>query len=313
MTNKRQSQTITMHPVVGCLVKAEDFLGKGREWEARSSNPASLSKQKDFLELCLKDGIKDLSKFSENEFESIASLNASDINSFLKERGFNIELDPFDPKEGFATATVLKVLLEWVTKGTVSDIYFENKKYPAVSLKEDGNYISYHRIDGHNHPVLGILAKNGDYVYMSVSDEMLSDFELLKFVSKLSKDKHESHCFDFKNAQFPMITYDEKIDISWICKMKTFADKDAHENFAGSPMGIAQAKQQTKFRMNEIGAKVESAAAMSIMKCASIPRQKLPLIIDKPFVLWIERKGVSFPYFAAYFAEDSWKKPNSLE
>ena len=35
-------------------------------------------------------------------------------------------------------------------------------------------------------------------------------------------------------------------------------------------------------------------------------------IINEPFYLWIMRKGVMLPIFAAYFDEESWKAPNKL-
>jgi hypothetical protein len=73
---------------------------------------------------------------------------------------------------------------------------------------------------------------------------------------------------------------------------------------------IGQALQQTKFRMNEKGAKVESAVAMSLNRGMAVEPE--PYVIDRPFVLWIERPGMAIPFFAAVLCEDVWREPKEL-
>jgi hypothetical protein len=75
---------------------------------------------------------------------------------------------------------------------------------------------------------------------------------------------------------------------------------------------IKQAKQQTKFKMNHIGAKAESAAAFGFaFECCSMP--KPDLVIDKPFYAWMTRKGLDVPYFAGYIDTSDWKDPGELK
>ncbi len=105
---------------------------------------------------------------------------------------------------------------------------------------------------------------------------------------------------------FPMIEYNEVVDISWIRGMAARVPD-------GLPWYISQALQQTKFRMNEIGVKVESAVAMGMrLGYCPGPPPKPDLIIDKPFLLWISRPGMSHPLFIGYFVEKDWKRPEKL-
>jgi serine protease inhibitor len=64
--------------------------------------------------------------------------------------------------------------------------------------------------------------------------------------------------------------------------------------------------------MNEEGARAESAAAMGF-KYAAAAIGPPPYVIDRPFILWMEKEGVTMPLFVGVFAEDSWKDPRSLE
>jgi hypothetical protein len=50
------------------------------------------------------------------------------------------------------------------------------------------------------------------------------------------------------------------------------------------------------------------AVAMSFRKCVAFKTEQ-PYVIDRPFVLWIERKGMTIPFFAAVLSEDVWREP----
>ncbi len=50
------------------------------------------------------------------DIESIASRDADEINTFLRQRGFRIELKPFDPSS-FGVACILDLMVEWLRAG----------------------------------------------------------------------------------------------------------------------------------------------------------------------------------------------------
>ncbi len=75
---------------------------------------------------------------------------------------------------------------------------------------------------------------------------------------------------------------------------------------------ITRIRQQTRFRMNEKGARSESAVAIGIARClAMAPAQ--PFVFDEPFLAWIEHPVLNIPFFAAWIAPDVWADPGDIE
>ena len=111
----------------------------------------------------------------------------------------------------------------------------------------------------------------------------------------------ETPDYRYEGVIFPMVHYDQHEDISFLKGMR----------IEGTGHYVAEAVQQTRFRMNEFGARAESAVAMTKRLCASSEERK-PYVLDRPFILWIERGGIGIPIFMAVFAEDVWKDPKTL-
>jgi hypothetical protein len=286
----RTSQTSCMLPLVGCLDAAEKYLGLGRVW--RTIN----SKQQAFYDLFMIPGRREIGRVP--ELESIASHNSIEINDFLRTRGFSIKLEEFDRPDHLALASVLKVLVEWLSKGVVTSV--RDGAYPAVRLRRGISCYSVPRLS--DTTVVSVETKSGDVVSMAMIKKPPAEFELAELIAKINKTK--KRIFDFDGVVFPMIDYNREVDISWMQGMHT---RDRNDN----PAVIGAAIQQTKFRMNEYGAKLESAAAM-VMRTTTATRNP-DLIIDQPFVLWIDRPGLSQPLLVAHFTEEVWKQPPSLE
>jgi hypothetical protein len=282
------TETVCMVPLVGCLNAAEAELGASRQWNV--VNDA----QRRFLAEFFDQGRREVKDLP--EIESIASRDFRVVNRFLEERGFHIQLSAYTPPD-FGVASILKVVVEWLTKGQVTAI--RSNQYPAVRLDSPGASVAVS--PAAQNPITVLETKNGDKVYLSAYDNPPRDFDLVRLADNIEKRLRWERGYD--GVVFPMVSYDREQDISWIVGMSTADDR-------GVPAHIAEALQQTKFSMNEVGAKVESAAAMKIMRSA--PR-RMPkrLIIDKPFLLWIRRKGLSQPLFVGHFCEDVWKNPEA--
>jgi hypothetical protein len=188
------------------------------------------------------------------------------------------------------------MLLEWLHAGKRTGITsLAGEEFPGVYIKE-GVTVA-HSLAVHPHPVVRVATKSGDTVCMSMVDSVPEGVTgLFLKVADLEKVKAASH--NFKGVQFPMVDMDDRPDISWIQGMRV-----------GSGFCIQSAKQQTKFRMNERGARVQSAAGMMMTKGLSA---EYPHVIDRPFLLWIRRDGMDFPVFAALICEDGWKEPEEL-
>lgn len=302
-TEKLVTRTATFHPIIGCLEMIEKQLGtKPSQWRTPVGGGArSIEQQKQLLALTT-PARADLSKMSEQEFKSRASKLVKEINGFLKEEGFDIQLQEINDPTAFYVASVLKVGVEWVLEAKKRALKVSNASYPGVYIEDAAVWNS----PNHQHPIVCLDAKNGDKVYMTIADRQLEGPAMLEHLKGLSGSTTMplQYAREFEGVHFPMIQYDEEVDISWIQGMLT--------NVGKQDWKIAEAKQQTKFRMNEKGAKVESAAAMGIVACsARMPTQ--PVIIDQPFFLWMVRDGMVLPYFSALLAETHWSEPESVD
>lgn len=78
------TRCMVTYPIVSAVLKAEEFLKS-----ADSLSPAT-DTQKTFIEEFYNSCKSDVPKI--NEIESIADTNAKNINDWLKERGFTIQL-----------------------------------------------------------------------------------------------------------------------------------------------------------------------------------------------------------------------------
>jgi hypothetical protein len=288
--SRLETSTLCVLPILGCLAAGKAHLEGNRGIPPKVSGVTD--DQREFLEMFgdlfrKLPGIKELESRSDDD-EKV-------INAWLRERGFDIQLPPPSDPMGFAVASILDVLLNWLKEGKKTSITGMTKEYTGAHLK-DGVTIS-HMAAIHPHPVARIATKSGDTVCMSMVDSVPKGIAgLFLKVADLEKVKATSHSFE--GVSFPMVDLDQRPDISWIegCQV-------------GGGFFIEKAMQQTKFRMNEKGARVQSAAAMTKSRGMSVNQ---PHVIDRPFLLWIKRDGIEFPLFAAVLCEDVWKEPKEL-
>ena len=301
-----KTETQVILPILGCLKAAEEYL-QGEVWQQDKDRKPIWTpvndQQKEFLEDFMRyAGLVD--SLGDN-LKRKAHCSVEVINAWLKENGFDIQLSPPPPgSRTFAVASILDVLVEWIEKGSKTTIHSADthEEFRAVKLKK-GNGVSACEAKGHPNPVVSIRTKSSDTVCMTVLDRMPEGtFGVAKKVEELRSAQREWIPSD--GVVFPMVDYDSQVDISWIVNMRT---GDRPDDFR-----IEEAIQQTKFRMNEQGARAESAAAMTF-RCLSIGGPDKTIYIDRPFMLWIEREGIVAPLFTGVFAEDSWKEPKGLE
>jgi len=291
------SKTAVTYPIVAALVAAERFLGPDRKWKPTNRKPTS-GQQKRFLEqffnICRADNIP--------EIRSIASANIEEVNKFLADNGFSIRLSPL-PSGSFGAASILDLLIEWIEKGEKTKVRTDDrKKFPGVRIK--GENVSFYTIPGHKEPIACLKTKSGDRVFMTMLNQSPEGFDLVKKAEKLSDfDKCWEDVDEYDGIVFPMVDLNQTVDISWLEGLGTIDEKNVF-------WYIAQALQQTKVRMNEIGVRVQSAVAVGLMK--GVMPHRPDLIINRPFLMWIERPGLEKPLFVGYITEEDWKNPGSL-
>ncbi|MBI4142933.1 hypothetical protein HY480_03610 [Candidatus Uhrbacteria bacterium] len=301
------SGTQVLYPIVAALVKAEDILGPHRTWQSSDHT------QHEFLAHTF-SARADLARIP--DITSIAARDADTINKFLAERGFQIKLDPFTDPSDFGTASVLDVLVEWATRGTKRKLQQKNgarREYPGVRIEAKGRNVFVFRAKQFVNPIAVLETKSGDEVWLTVVDSKHAStfFEQPGVVPNAlqlpsATDPHLVSNGEFGGVHFPMVSFDHQVDISWLRGLGT-------RDTGGVPAIIKQAFQQTRFRMNDVGARAESAVAIGAFRSAAVERRPQPdLVIDEPFLLWIRRKDCRLPLFVGYFDTDTWKDPGTL-
>jgi hypothetical protein len=284
------SKIVMMYPLVTALVKAEAFLGAQRFWQGINSQQMRFLTE--IFVMCRAEGE------TISEIESIASPNIDEVNRFLFQHGFIIQLNPPSPP-GFAIASIVELFIEWVERGSETQIRDHmNTWYPAVQLVEG---VTYYRSNNHHHPIAKLATKAGDEIYMTALDQVLNEFDLLTRVEQCIRSSHLVD--EFAGVIFPMVDVRQQVDVSWLVGMRTMTTN-------GLAVFIAQALQQTIFQMNEAGVRAKSAFTAEFLVGSAPPATSKPnMIIDRPFLIWWMRQGLSKPLFVGYITQENWKKP----
>ncbi len=134
---------------------------------------------------------------------------------------------------------------------------------------------------------------------MTMLDRPPAGFDLIAKAQQLAGGKRPGR--EFGGLVFPMVDLDQKIDIAWLIGLYTCRDD-------GQPARVLQALQQIKLRMNELGARAESAAAIEIAKGMPQPDH----VINRPFLIWFERDSLSRPLFVGHITPGDWRNPGNV-
>lgn len=288
------TDTLTIFPILGCFKAVEDWLNGEQKWTPVTDLQAH------FLEHFI-EYIEQVDALDGN-LERRASNIVEEINGWLKERGFDIQLDKLPGRRDFYVASILDVLVKWLKKGDKEVLNTSKGQFDAVRLKE--GVAAFQNLELHGFPVVKIRTQSDDVVCMSICERLPEDkFAIFWKVQQLQRIQKP---YDCEGVIFPMVKYDQQVDISFLKGLRTSDNPEEYWE-------VAEALQQTKFRMNEVGARAESAAAMSMRFCCAAIAHKPWVIINKPFILWFERNGIAMPLFSGTFAEDVWENPGSLD
>lgn len=287
------SKASEVYTITAALKRAEEMMNLKKDWQPKND----IQKQflKNFLQVCRNDKL--------DKIELEVSDEAEKINAFLEKKGFSIRLQHFPPNT-FGFASILDLIVEWLYPGEKIKIDAKNGgKYDGVRIKKESVSFFESTINGYKNIVACIKTKSGDIVCITVPKEPLEGLDLIEMACAISKnmtilrDKYDG-------VRFPMVDLDITNDIKWLIGMSTVNAKD-------KPAIISQAIQQIKIKMNEKGARFQSATAMAVtLMAVMIPKQDL--IIREPFFVWVERHNLKKPLMVAFITEESWKNPGSL-
>lgn len=277
---KHLSHTVALFPILQALRElnasgvADSFIGKTFEHNELLSLLPSVNGIRPFPEALLKTFIaKDIER----------------INTFLKSRGFDIQLSP--PLD-LGVVVIMDLLGTWIHPGTEVTITHNNESYPAVKIENSTVYETAE--DG---PVIRIATKEGFVVHIQPNAKERSSIDLFEYIMKV----HSSETTDEESCTItlPLVLMDEQPDVSWVAGIQTVGSE---------PLVITQVLQQNKLAITTGGIRAQSAVAMALRKGISMDKR---IVVDQPFNLWITHKDQLLPLFCAHCAPDTWKNPEA--
>jgi len=278
------SSTFCPVGVFGALAAADEILGPNRTWRGRTGV------QKQFLQLFgrardLLDNVSGLQTWANHSHEA--------LNRILAEAGFDIQLGPLNSElKEFGTVAIFKRVVEWLKKGSVTDIQIQGAHYPAFKVIA-GVRVVVSR-DGQCH--VDLETKSGDRVVVVRHDNECEGLDLLRAAAEAMSRLKSGQSGNYAGAIIPMVDLDHQPDISFMRGLQS-------EDSAGLVAIIAQALQQNKLQMDEIGARVESATALGMLR--GLPPQ--PYVVDGPFLFILVRDDMI--NFVARVDVDAMKRP----
>ena len=296
------------HSINHCLVEAIRYLETKFPQEKFVITPNN-DRQNQYMNLSFQP--EDLIRFSTSELKSKASAVISEVNEWLKENGYSIQLTETSTTDSFAVASILEINTEWQQEGIETTLRGQSVDYKAFSLKlknentsiygsiEDPNFNTF-CIEDYANPVIFFTAKNYDLIYLLEADqtkELKNPTEMYRFIGK-SVSKH-SKVYNINKLVLPELDLNVKPDISWIHKMNFVSNNNQYF--------IDEAKQQIKFKMDKVGAEVKTATTMRCMSGSLMPASKT-WYFDKPFYIWLCRPGTHQPYFSGYIDLESFQE-----
>ena len=288
------SKASEVYTIIAALKKAEEVMKLRKDWKPENETQKRFLKK--FLHTCRDDKV--------DEIDLEVSDKAEIINKFLEMKGFSIRLQPF-PANTLGFASILDLVVDWLYGGEKVKIDAKNgERYDGVRIKKEGVSFYESTVNGYKHIVACIMTKSGDIVSITVPKEPLEGLDLVEMADDIFRNM-DVLLGRYDGIRFPMVDLDVVNDIAWLRDMSTV-------NAVGTPAEITQAIQQIKIKINDKGARFQSATAMAItLKCitASIPQD---LIIREPFLVWVGRHELEKPIMAAFVTEENWKNPGNL-
>ncbi len=284
---------VAQTPTVKTDAPAPSVYGMSRAFdEAQGFVPVNAWKgtnslQKEFVRDYIGLG-KEASKLPKSMLEAVASDDETVINKFLKSHGLSMQLQKFAPGD-FGAAAVLTIEGKWSGfKTKLKDA--EKNEYPAVAL----GGVEFYQVPGHSEPVVRIYKSTEFSVYVTPWDGDDEGFNAIKMATKLTPTaKTSRHPKRYTQLVMPMVDMDRTVELEWLKGMN------------GNGFRVTQALAQTKLKLDENGFSVKEGFAFGASR--SIP---LSYTLDKPFLLWVQVDGLSYPVFAVKVDAKYWKNPN---
>lgn len=233
--------------------------------------------------------VKQIACFNPGELTAWAHQNSSELNAIVGSQGFSLQFAPTAYAYSINIASFLNIKEQSICKGTKTAIEHEitHQKYAAIKLTRD---FEVYATALHSHPLACIHMRNGDSVWITPSNNYCAepDFEYIRML----RSENKILDYSYTDIIFPDFIFSKEMSV---------------ESLQGLQLG--------QWRINQTLVKV-----LCLLDCQqSIPTNKIAsyntidyqahktMLINQPFLLWIERPALHEPLFAACISEQYWK------
>lgn len=246
-----------------------------------------------------------------DEFLINADKSAKVMNDFFAQNGFpSMQFD--QPVDGeFIAGAIMRLRMQWLQEGIEWRIISSKMLYAAFRLRSDYGVndlkeslpVFEARQDSEG-AIYTINCRNGDKVTVSMietpaADDIWSlDQASLSVLSRQAKADPVS----VDTLTMPCIDLDTGVqELPWLSGVYFLSGLDNWK--------LDHAKQQSRLKMNRIGAIAESAAG-GVLRALSI-REERHDFIDRPFIVIIQRQGHTM--FTAWCDQSCWNDPGEID
>jgi len=292
LSRQAMSRVQVDYGIVAGLVAAEAVLGRRADW--RSANDVQSKFLHEVFSPCRDEAMR------LPEIEAVASRDATELNAFLERHGFKATFPDFSPSE-VGSAAIVDLKGCWPRSGRPASVQTrDGAEAPAVATPI-GSRVDFFRVAGHPHPVARMNTAEHDSVWMTMQEEPGDIADIGALAVRLQSGRPAQD--EFEGLVFPMVDLAMEADLSWLSGLRAVDTLNQQSR-------VAEARQQNTLKMNEAGFRARSATSISIMLGGL--RKLRPHFIDRPFLFWITRQGLSRPLFVAWLTEDCWRRPSDL-
>lgn len=232
--------------------------------------------------------------FSEQESQAFASSDFGFLRQKMKEKGFETNLQKKSDNE-IGVVALLNVAFQWKEKAEESTIFKKGQQFPAIRLKAEKHGCKFFEVLGHPHPIISVESRSKDRIYFTRAGNVPSeDKDMQKKISEIrSLERFETEVYH--SCVVPMVDLHIEKKVEWLLGLQ-FKD-----------FCLSEVVQQTKFKMDETGVSLQDFVCARVVLISKYKEYTL----EDSFFVWIEREGVSEPYFVGYITPEHWKRPNA--
>jgi hypothetical protein len=218
--------------------------------------------------------------------------------SFMRMNGWKPTLKKCRPGQ-LLTAGIIDRFVKWNKAGySVPLTAADGRTYAGAWFKEG---VEYWKMDD-GMAVACIATKDFDRVWLAMPASAPKPIELDAMAKALvggTKHRVEHGCL-----HFPMVDLSARETLDWVTGFSTTCQD-------GKEWTILEAIQQINIKMSHKAGR-PSLAEELLTEPTTIRVTASPMVIDRPFLVVIERQGLPYSLISAYVTENDWNDPGLI-